>query len=97
MKVRFSKQAAAEMEASALWYEEQRRGLGSEFVRSIDVALSKISRTPLLYNVALDDLRRYLLRKFPFGIFYSIENDHILVVSIFHCRRNPKNLKKNRS
>lgn len=39
-------------------------------------------------------MRRCLIKKFPFGIFFSIEPDHILVVSIFHSRRNPNRLKK---
>jgi plasmid stabilization system protein ParE len=94
LRVHFSEQAATELEAAAIWYEEQQRGLGSEFIRSIDVSLSKISRSPLLYSIALDEMRRCLLKKFPFGIFFSIESDHILIVSIFHSRRNPQKLKK---
>ena len=94
MKVIFSEQASAELKAAAFWYEEQCRGLGSEFVRTLDVALHKISRTPMLYAVALDEMRRCLLKKFPFGIFFSIETDHILIVSIFHSRRDIKKLKK---
>lgn len=94
MKVHFSAKASKEMEAAAIWYEEQGRGLGSEFVRAIDVALAKITRTPMLYTIALDDIRRCLLKKFPFGIFFSIESEQILIVSIFHSRRNPKRLKK---
>ncbi len=82
------------MQAAAAWYETQSRGLGSEFVRAIDVALSKIGRTPMLYNVALDEMRRCRLKKFPFGIFFSVEEDHILIVSIFHSRRDRKKLKK---
>jgi plasmid stabilization system protein ParE len=94
LRIYFSEQAADELKAAAVWYEEQKRGLGSEFIRSIDVALSKISRTPMLYNFALDEMRRCLLKRFPFGIFFSIESDHILIVSIFHSRRNPKRLIK---
>lgn len=92
-KVRFSANASAELEAAAFWYESQSRGLGSEFIRSVDVALSKIRRTPMLYSIALDNMRRCLLKKFPFGIFFSIEDDHILVVSVFHSRRNPKKIR----
>jgi toxin ParE1/3/4 len=93
-KIRFSAQASAELEAAAFWYEEQSRGLGSEFIRSVDVALARISRTPMLYSIALDDMRRCLLKKFPFGIFFSIEQDHILIVSIFHSRRDPRKLRE---
>ncbi len=94
MEVRFSSKAATELEAAALWYEEQKRGLGSEFIRAVDVALSKIGRTPMIFNISFEDMRRCLLKKFPFGIFFSVEEDHIVVVSIFHLRRNPKQLKK---
>ena len=69
------------------------RGLGSEFIRAVDVALATIKKSPMLYPVVLDEMRRCILKKFPFGVFFSIETDCILIVSIFHSSRNPDKLK----
>lgn len=65
--LRFTSQAANELEAAAIWYEEQMRGLGSEFIIAVDVALATIKKSPMLYPVVLDDIRLCILKKFPFG------------------------------
>lgn len=94
MQIRLTSRASKELEAAAYWYEEQSRGLGSEFIRTIDASLLRICRAPTLYPVAFDDMRRCLIKKFPFGIFFVLEQDHIVVISVFHSRRDPKKLKK---
>jgi plasmid stabilization system protein ParE len=72
------------------WYEAQTLGLGSEFVRAIDVCLSSIGRNPLAYSVIYKQVRRVLIRRFPYGIFYVLDKDLIIVVACFHGKRNPK-------
>lgn len=49
MKIRYSEEAAYELEAAAHWYEENRPGLGSEFIMSLEAVLASIRRTPQLY------------------------------------------------
>lgn len=39
-------EASAELDEAALWYDSQRAGLGSEFLKAIAVALSHIARWP---------------------------------------------------
>ncbi len=95
MKVRYSEEAASELEAAAHWYEESRPGLGSEFVLSIEAALASILRTPQLYAQAhRSDVRRALIKRFPYGLFFRVKDDWIEIVSVFHLRRNPKALKQ---
>ena len=72
------------------YYETLDKGLGSEFVRAIDACLSKIGRNPLAYSLAYKQIRRALIRKFPYGIFYIVENSNIIVIACFHAKRNPK-------
>ena len=93
--IRFTSQAANELEAAAIWYEEQAHGLGFEFIRirAVDVAIATIKRSPMLYQIVLDDIRRCIIKKFPFGVFFSIEENCILIVSVFHSSRNPNKLK----
>ena len=72
------------------WYEARVTGLGSEFLLSIDAALSSIQRTPKMYPFVYKNVRRALIRRFPYGIFYVIEEDRIVVLGILHARRDPK-------
>lgn len=77
------------------WYEEKTIGLGEEFLRIFYVLSNKIQRNPLVYQTVYKDFRRCLLRRFPYAIYYRIDKDKIIVYGLFHCARNPKNLKKN--
>lgn len=72
------------------YYEAQSSGLGSEFVRAIDACLSGIGRNPQAYPVVYKQARRALIRRFPYGILYVINQDVIVVLACFHGRRNPK-------
>jgi toxin ParE1/3/4 len=71
------------------WYEAQVPGLGSDFLLSIDAALSSIQRTPEMYRILYKNVRRALVRRFPYGILYVVEEDRIVVLGILHARRDP--------
>lgn len=72
------------------WYEERDSGLGSEFVRAADSCLAAIGRNPLAYPLVHREVRRALVRRFPYGIFYLLEEDPIVVIACFHVKRNPQ-------
>ena len=56
------------------------------------VALLSIQRTPLIYPVVHEAYRRALLRRFPFAIFFEIDetSDRCVVYSVFHCAQDPE-------
>lgn len=71
MRIRYSEEAASELEAAAHWYEEDRPGLGSEFIMSLEAILASIRRTSQLYAQAhRSDVRRALIKRFPYGLFF---------------------------
>ena len=63
-----------------------------EFLRCVEVALLSIQRSPLIYPVVHETYRRALLRRFPFAIFFEIDEtgDRCMVYSVFHCSQNPE-------
>lgn len=73
------------------WYEECSKGLGSDFILSIDACLYSIKRFPEMYPKVYKNIRRTILKRFPFGIFYIIEEKRIAVIAVMHCSRHPKN------
>lgn len=81
--------AESEISDAALWYEKQRKGLGSEFLQSIDAALESIQRAPNLYTNIYKNVRRALIKRFPYSIFYILENGKIVIIAAFHEKRNP--------
>ncbi|MEO1404541.1 MAG: type II toxin-antitoxin system RelE/ParE family toxin [Cyanobacteria bacterium J06635_1] len=82
--------AELDIQEAYQYYEERDQGLGSEFVRVVDACFSKIGRNPLSYPAVYRQIRRALIRKFPYGIFYLIEDEKIIVIACFHAKRDPK-------
>lgn len=83
------RQAQSDLRQAARWYEEQNSGLGREFVTEVEVALNRIAENPLQYQVLYREVRRAALRKFPYGIFYRVEQDSLVVLAIMHLHRDP--------
>lgn len=75
--------------AVAAWYEEERPGLGREFTRAVRALLAALEREPLLYPVAQDTVRRALVRRFPYAVYFTIDRDDVLVFACLHVRRDP--------
>ena len=85
--------AANDILEAAKWYDNNLKGLGESFLESVDSAINSVQKNPEAYPKVYKELRRILLKKFPFGIFYLAEEDKIVIVAIFHASRNPKQWK----
>jgi toxin ParE1/3/4 len=72
------------------WYENQCQGLGRDLLLCIEASLFSIQRTPELYPIIYKNIHRALTRRFPYGIFYVIDGSKVIVIAIFHVRRDPK-------
>ncbi len=71
------------------WYESQRKGLGHDFLLCVEAGLARVSRNPGIYGKVYKDIRRVLIDRFPFGIFYIDNENNIIVLAVLHARRNP--------
>jgi plasmid stabilization system protein ParE len=71
------------------WYEERSEGLGADFLRAADACLSGVQRSPEAYQVVHGEIRRALLRRFPYALFYLIRENEIIVLACFHIKRSP--------
>lgn len=71
------------------WYNRQVSGLGVEFIAAVDRALESIQDNPARFPVIYSDVRRALLRRFPYGIFFVLENEQISVLAVMHTARDP--------
>lgn len=93
-EIRIRPEAEAEVSEAFRWYEDKSEGLGSEFMRALDASLSYIQRNPAAYAIVHKQMRRALLRRFPYSVIYLIEGDKIIVLARFHASRDPKQWKK---
>ena len=82
--------AAADLEDGFLWYDAQRPGLGNEFLDAVEQAFRGVRENPRRYRVVYRDTRRAHVRRFPYGVFYRIVGDDVVVVACFHGKRDPR-------
>jgi len=82
--------ARDDIEQASTWYERQRPGLGDNFLEQVLDALDRIAENPETYPVVHRQTRRAVLRRFPFGVFYRVEVDAIVVIAIMHGSRDPR-------
>ncbi|MFP4014471.1 MAG: type II toxin-antitoxin system RelE/ParE family toxin [Chitinispirillaceae bacterium] len=75
------------------WYEKKRRGLGDEFLLRIEAALESVTANPRSCAVVYKNIRRKLIRRFPYGIFFIIDESTIRILAVIHVKRNPENWK----
>jgi plasmid stabilization system protein ParE len=83
-------EAESDIDSAFEWYEKQKPGLGTDFIRSVDEAMDSVQRDPELYPFVYRHARRALLHRFPYGVYYVIQGDYIEVVACAHFRRNPR-------
>ncbi len=88
--VLFTAAAEADVEEAFQWYEAQRRGLGAVFRHSLDVAVEAVGSWPVVYAIVHRNTRRFLLPKFPYGLYYRVLDDCVLVVACMHAKRHPR-------
>ena len=89
MIIRFLDGACADIDDAFLWYEDQVVGLGYAFLAALHDAVVLVECHPDGFPVVRGDLRRCLLSRFPYSVFYSIEKGEIVVAAVAHMRRNP--------
>jgi len=90
--IKYTVRSSRDLLNGVIWYEEKRRGLGFEFLNSIENSLFKIQKNPELYRIIKSPMRRCLIRRFPFSIYFSTEKQAIVIHAIFDNRMNPLKL-----
>jgi plasmid stabilization system protein ParE len=75
-------------EASA-WYEEQRSGLGDEFLDEVSALFERLAEFPLSYPIVEPPFGRALLRRFPYAVYFLPENERVQIFAVLHQRREP--------
>ncbi len=86
-----------DLNQASRWYEQRREGLGDEFIRAVEKTLEGISRNPLRYAALHRDVRCARLGKFPYGIFFYVLREEVVVVlAVIHHSRDPSLWKERR-
>lgn len=71
------------------WYENKKEGLGLDFLLSVEAALFSIKRQPLTFQKVFSNVRRSVIKRFPYGVFFVIEKKTITVIAVSSFHRHP--------
>lgn len=80
--------AEADIRKARDWHENDRAGLGSEFVTEIGMAVKELVRDPERRPDYYRGFRRVLVQRFPYKLFYRLEGDRVIVFRILHASRD---------
>jgi plasmid stabilization system protein ParE len=85
--------AEDDLDEASKWYEKKQPGLGKRFFAAVDETIEKIRNWPEFGIVVYKAMRRANVRRFPYGVFYVLRTDRVIVVGVLHGRRAPRKWK----
>jgi len=88
--VRFKPSAERDIESAFAWYEQHGPGLGDEFLEEIDAAVTRIAANPRAYQIVHGRIRRAVVHRFPYLVFYVIDPREVVVLACMHASRDPE-------
>jgi plasmid stabilization system protein ParE len=88
LRVSLRSEAAAEIARARSWYEDHKPGLGVAFEETLTATLGLIRENPKAFPVAHRDVRRALLHRFPYAVYYQLRRNSIRIVACLHQRRD---------
>ena len=90
LPVRLSREAEEELAGAAEWYEDCVDGLGDDFTDHIKAIFRRVAANPRIHQKVFRDVRRAVVKRFPYVVLYQESNSEVLVISVFHTSRDPK-------
>src|SRR5262245_18158621 len=95
-RLNVSSEAELEIFEAELRYEREHEGLGFRFESQVNTVFVRLFDNPFQFPVIEEDVRRALVRDFPYGVFFTTEADLITVLAVLHLRRHPDTWKRRR-
>lgn len=90
MKVRFTLSAEAGLQEAIAFYEAAENGLGARFLDEVEAVVARILAHPAARTPMSARTRRCRTHRFPYGLFYQVRTDEILILSVMDLRQDPK-------
>ena len=94
MRYSFHPEALEEYLNAVSYYAKISTQLAESFIKSVESGINNICEHPKTWLIVEDDVRRCLINRFPFGIYYCIEDNIIVIYAVMHMSRHPDYWKK---
>lgn len=90
LPVVYRRKVGRDLAAGFGYYEDQAQGLGERFLTGVDSAFDAIERYPEMFAQVHGEVRRAVVSRFPFAVFYRVESKRVVVLTVLHTARDPK-------
>jgi len=90
----FTRAARAEPIGAQDCYEGEVTGLGRRFRQAIDAVIERMSDNPRQFPTVFKNVRRALLRRYPYSLLFVIGDEALTVIACFHASRDPSHWQK---
>lgn len=94
MKLSYRPAAKADIQAAREWYRNQSSALEERFAAAVAETIRSILEYPRAYQSVEPDVRRARLNIFPYHVYYSVENETLVVLAVLHGKRHPDTWKR---
>lgn len=94
MTLRVRPEAVTDIAEAALWYQARQAELGAALVDEVDAAFARIERGPLRYAAVHGPLRRALVRRFPYAVYFDLDGGDVVVLAVLHQHRDGRVLSR---
>jgi len=90
--------SAADLDVAAAfeWYEGEKPGLGMEFLDELRATYERVQDGPFRYQDLRAGIRRALLRRFPYAVYFAVEQHLVVVVAVLRASRDPAEWQRRR-
>ena len=82
-------EAQDDIRETVQWYDRKENGLGERFMKELGRTLRLASKLPLRFPVVGDDVRRALLGRFPYSVYFKTEEQRLIIIAVLHQHRRP--------
>lgn len=90
LPVVYHRKVGRDLAAGFGYYEGQAKGLGEAFLAAVDSSFDAIERYPEMFSRVHGEVRRAIVSRFPYAVFYRVESKRVVVLTVLHTARDPK-------
>lgn len=81
--------AETEIKEAREWYNSQKNNLGEEYLAEFKKTVLRIQSNPFQFPIIMKEIRKADTGRFPYSVFYYVNQSVINIFAVFHTSRNP--------
>ena len=94
--VRIRRRAEEDIRKARDWYDRIRPDLGRDFGDKLDAVIDSLATHPLIYARIYNDIRCAMTRRFPYVVYFVVEEHRVSILRVLHHARDPREWQRER-